>query len=248
MAPTIPTVADQRILFTLNTAGGATKTFPDQSSLTKAPGDLLIAIAIEYDGNSTNAEFSSWGASFTEFADQAGTATMAIGAAYKWSTGSETGTFTVTTADTSANDSCMILIAVPGAHPTTPPEAGTMAVGTSPDCGSLNPSGWDVEDTLWIAVGASGEVNTTGSYTGIGTAPTNYIGQADSGISADAAGGVEGSVAFRISSAASEDPGTWSMDTSNAIGAALLIAVRPAPFPTLVMPPYQAHSDRMRRW
>ncbi len=226
--PTIPTVAAGRILFTLNTAGGATKTFPDLSSLTKVAGDLLIAICIEYDGNSTNAEFSGWGGSFLEFADQADTATMAIGAAYKFSTGSETGTFTVTTADTSTNDSCMILMAISGAHDVTPPEAGTMATGTAPDVGSLNPAGWDAEDTLWIAVGASGETGTGGSYTGIDTAPTNYTNQADSGISADAIGGVEGSVAFQQLNAASEDAGPWSMDTSNARGAALLIAVRPA--------------------
>jgi hypothetical protein len=137
----------------------------------------------------------------------------------------------------SANDSCFILLAIAGAHDTTPPEAGTMATGTAPDCGSLNPAGWGAEDTLWIAVGGSGEDNTTGSYTGIGTAPANYTGQADSGISADAAGGIEGSVAFRQLNAASEDPGTWSMDTSNARGSALLIAVRPAPvIPSLVIP------------
>lgn len=225
--PTVPTVAGSRILFTLNTAGGGTKTFPNLSSLTKDAGDLLIAIIVEYDGNSTNAEFSSWGGSFTEFVDQAGTATMAIGAAYKWSTGSETGTFTVTTADTSANDSVMILMSIPGAHPTLPPEGGTMAVGTAPDAGSLNPAGWGTEDALWIAVGGSGEDSLTGSFTGIGTAPTNYTAsQADSGITADAIGGVEASVGFRQLNAASEDPGAWSMDTSNARGAALLIAVR----------------------
>ncbi len=224
--PDIPTTGASRVLFTLNTAGGATKTFPNLSSLTKSAGDLLIAICIEYDGNSTNAEFSSWGGSFTEFVDQAGTATMAIGAAYKRSTGSETGTFTVTTADTSANDSCMILMSIAGAHASTPPEATAMAVGTAPDAASLSPS-WGADDTLWIAVGASGEDSLTGSYTGIATAPTNYGNQADSGISADAIGGVAGSVAFRQVNAASENPGTWTMDTSNARGAALLIAVRP---------------------
>jgi hypothetical protein len=225
----VPTTGANQILFTLNTAGGATKTFPSLTTLAQNAGDLLIAICIEYDGNSTNAEFSAWGGGFNEFADQAGTATMAIGCAYKFSDGTETGTFTVTTADTSTNDSCMILMAIPGAHTSTPPEAGTMATGTAPNAGSLNPAGWDAEDTLWIAVGASGETSTTGSYTGITTAPSSYTGQADSGISADAVGGVEGSVAFRQLNAASEDPGTWSMDTSNARGAALLIAVRPAP-------------------
>jgi hypothetical protein len=228
--PTVPTVGASQILFTLNTAGGASKTFPSLTTLGQVAGDLLIAIAVLYDGNSTNAEFSSWGASFTELpvgGDQAGTATMAIGIAYKFSDGTETGTFTVTTADTSANDSVMILMAIPGAHASTPPEAGTMAVGVSPDVGALAPS-WGAEDNLWIAVGGSGEDSLTGSFTGVGTPPTNYTGEAQSGITADAVGGVEASVAFRQLNTASENPGAWTMDASNARGAAQLIAVRPA--------------------
>lgn len=248
--PTIPTVAAGRVLFQLNTAGGAggVKTFPNLSSLTKNSGDLLIAIALIYDGNSTNAEFSSWGASFLEFFDSATTATPGIGCAYKWSTGSETGTFTVTSADTSTNDSCMILLSIPGAHATTPPEAGSRADGTSSaaDPASFNPAGWDAEDTLWIAVAISGETGTGGSYTGIDpTNPTNYSDIAVSGISADAVGGVEGAVAFRQLNAASEDVGPFSVDVSNARNAACVIAVRPAEvvstpqIPILVTAPYR---------
>ena len=228
--PTIPTVAAGRILYTLNTTGGATKTFPNLSSLTKNAGDLLLAICVEYDGNSTDAEFSSWGGSFTEIADRAGTATMAIGVAWKISTGSETGTFTVTTADTSTNDSVMILMSIPGVHATLAPEVSVMttsaaappAVGTT-----LNPTNWDVAETLWIAVGGSGETATTGSYTGMASAPTNYTDYSDSGITADVVGGVEAAVAFRQLAAASEAPGAWGGDTSNARGAALVIAVPP---------------------
>lgn len=238
--PTIPTVAAGRILFTLNTAGGATKTFPDLSSLTKALGDLLIAIIVEYDGDSTDAEFSGWGGSFTEFVDQAGTGTMAIGCAYKWSTGSETGTFTVTTADTSTNDSVMILMAIPGAHDSTPPEATAMVNGTAANVGVFNPAGWDAEETLWIMVGASGETGTGGSYTGIDGAPTNYTDLAQSGITADAIGGVEAAVAFRQVNAASEDPDAWLMDTTNTRGAALLIAVRPAAEVVVPVPRYES--------
>lgn len=228
--PTIPTVAGGRVLSVLATNPAGTHTSPNLSSLTKNAGDLLIAIVIIYDGNSTNAEFSSWGGGFTEFKDQAGTATMGIGCAYKWSTGSETGTFTVTSADASANDSAFFLLSIAGAHSVTPPEAGDMVTGTSAaaDPASFNPAGWDAEDTLWIAVGASGEVSTTGSYTGVASAPTNYGNYADTGISADAAGGVEGAVSFRQLNAASEDVGTYSVDTSNARNAALVIAVRPA--------------------
>lgn len=227
--PTIPTSGAGRILATLNTAGGATKTFPDLSSLTKNAGDLLVAIAVEYDGNSTNAEFSSWGGGFTERVDQAGTATMAIGVADKVSTGSETGTFTVTTADTSTNDSVMILLSIPGAHPTSPVEGGTMATGTTAaaDVGALSPS-WGAEDTLWIHIGAGGEVSGTGAFTGVEASPTNYTNEFHSGITADAVGGVNVRVSFRQLNAASDNPGAGTYDLTNARNAALLLAVRPS--------------------
>lgn len=218
----------------LATNPAGTHTSPNLSSLTKNLGDLLIAIVITYDGNSTNAEFSGWGGSFTEFGDFATTTTMGIGCAYKWSSGSETGTFTVTSADTSANDSAFFLLSIPGAHGSTPPEAGSYATGTAAaaDPASFNPAGWGTEDTLWIAVGGSGEDSLTGSYTGIASGPANYTDYADSGMSADAVGAVEGAVAFRQLNAASEDVGTFSVDTSNARNAALVIAVRPAGFTT----------------
>jgi len=207
--PTIPTAAAGRVLSVTATSPAGTHTSPSLTSLTKNSGDLLIAIVIIYDGNSTNAEFSSWGGGFTEFGDFAGTATMGIGCAYKWSDGTETGTFTVTSADTSTNDSAFFLLSIEGAHATTPPEAGSFVTGTgSSDPASFNPAGWDAEDTLWIAVGGSGETGTGGIYTGITAAPTNYTDYADSGISADAVGGVEGAVAFRQLNAASEDVGT----------------------------------------
>lgn len=227
--PTIPTVGDGRVLSVLATNPAGTHTSPNLSSLTKNTGDLLIAVVIIYDGNSTNAEFSSWGGGFTEFGDFATTTTMAIGCAYKRSTGSETGTFTVTSADTSANDSCFFLISIPGVHDTLPPEAGSYATGTAAaaDPASFNPAGWDIQDTLWIAVGGSGETSTTGSFTGIASAPTNYTNYVDSGISADVVGGVEGALAFRQLAAASEDVGTFSVDVSNARNSACIIAVPP---------------------
>lgn len=229
--PTIPTVAAGRVLSVLATNPAGTHTSPNLSSLTKNSGDLLIAIVIIYDGNSTNAEFSAWGGSFTEFGDFATTTTMGIGMAYKWSTGGETGTFTVTSADTSSSDSAFFLLSIAGAHDTTPPEGGSYATNTSAaaDPAAFNPAGWGAEDTLWIAVGGSGETGTGGAYTGIASAPTNYSDYADSGISADAVGGVEGAVAFRQLNAASEDVGTFSVDISNARNAAAVIAVRPVP-------------------
>lgn len=238
--PTIPTAAAGRVLTNVQANTTATRTFPNLSSLTKNSGDLLIAIIVAYQSSVTNAAFSSWGGSFTEFHDSSTSTTMAIGMAYKWSTGSETGTFSVTQAATITGHAAMILLSIPGAHASTPPEGGSRADGTTAaaDPGAFNPAGWDVEDTLWIAVGGSGETNTTGSYTGVASAPTNYTDYADTGISSDVVGGCEGAVSFRQLAAASEDVGTFSVDVTNARNAAVVVAVRPAPPPAVF--PYRA--------
>jgi len=227
--PTIPTTAASRVLTTNQTDSSATRTFPSLSSLTKNSGDLLIAIiaAAQSDADS-GAKLSAWGGSFTEFFDQCGAGVL-LGAAYKWSGGSETGTFTVTQAATIAGHASMTLLSIPGAHASTPPEAGTLATGsnTAANPASFNPSGWDAEDTLWIAVAGIMEFATGGSFTGLASAPANYGNYADTGISADVLGGTEGAVAFRQLNAASEDVAGVGLDTSNARNAAVVIAVRP---------------------
>lgn len=229
--PPTPTVANGRLLFTLNTAGGATRTFPSLSNLLKSEGDLLVAVVVTYDGNSTNAEFSGWGGGFQEFKDQATPTTMGIGLAYKFSDGAETGTFTVTTADTSTTDSVLMIMSFPWAHDSTPPEAGDIANGTTSgaDAPSLSPS-WGAENTKWVWVGGVGETATGGSFTGITLPPSNWITTQFSGITADVVGGVEAAVAFRELNASSADAGAAaSVDTSNTRNSALLFAVRPFP-------------------
>lgn len=232
--PTIPTVAAGRVLTAVQANTTAARTFPSLSSLTKNNGDLLIAIVVGYQTSTgTNAAFSAWGGGFTEFHDSASATTMAIGIAYKWSTGSETGTFTVTQAATITGQATMILLSIPGAHASTVPEAGSRASGTTaaPNPAAFDPAGWAAEDTLWIAVGASGETATTGSFTGIASAPANYSGYVDTGISADVVGGLDAAVAFRQINASSEDVAAFSMDVSNTRSGAVVIAVRPAPPP-----------------
>lgn len=233
--PTIPTVAAGRVLSTNQADAVGTRTFPSLSSLTKNNGDLLIAIIVAYQSAGTSgAVFSSWGGGFTEFSDQMTTSgsTMCIGLAYKISDGTETGTFAVTQASPTGHAS-MYLLSIPGAHLTTPPEAGTIANGTATaaDPGSFDPSGWGTEDTLWIALAASGMTSGTGSWTGTGTtAPANYGSRDDSNTTDNSTvGQTEAAVAFRQLNAASEDIGTAGVDTSNARNSALVIAVRPAP-------------------
>lgn len=241
--PTIPTVAAGRVLFT---TGGEqadtsqTRTFPSLSSLTKNSGDLLIACIFCYQSSSGagapgGTVFSSWGGSFTEFADQMTTnsSTMAFGAAYKWSNGTETGTFTVTQAATVTGNASMVLLSIAGAHASTAPEVGTIADGTgaAADPGSLNPSGWGAEDTLWISLVGSGMTNAGGAWSATGTAaPANYGNRADSNTTDNSlVGQTEIAVAFRQLNAASEDVGTAGVDVSNARNSAILIAVRPVP-------------------
>jgi hypothetical protein len=232
--PTIPTTGTSRVLVNTQADTSPTRTFPSLTGLTKNVGDLLIAICGVYQSSAAaGAVFSGWTGSFTEFLDVGGsTSNGSIGAAYKWSTGSETGTIAVTQAATVTGHAAMILLSIPGAHASTPPEGGAIAnaTGAAADPASFNPSGWDVEDTLWIAVNLSGESSTTGSYTGLASAPTNYTDYADTGMSGDAVGACEAAVAFRQLAAASEDVGGFSVDTSNARNSAVLLAVRPSPF------------------
>lgn len=237
--PTIPTGG--RIISVFNADTNSTRTSPDLSTLTKNAGDLLIAICIIYDGNSTNAEFSAWGAGWIEFVDQTTTATMGIGCAYKFSTGSETGTFTVTTTASQTGHAVWLVMAIEGAHASTPPAGGTIVNGTgaAADPTDLNPADWDVEDTLWVLVGGCGETNTGGSFTAIdGGNPTNYTSIRQTGTTADVVGGVAGSVAFRQNAVASEAGSTFTVDITNARNSALLIGVRPAAVAATFSPPF----------
>jgi hypothetical protein len=230
--PTIPTIGNGRLLSQNQNNTTAARTFPSLSSLTKNSGDLLIAVAVAYERSAASATFGSWGGGFTELADiDGGATTMAVGIATKTSTGSETGTFTVTQAATVTGHCALFLMSIPGWLALSPAEVTALAVGTAAAAnpGALDPSGWGTTDTLWIAVAGNGETNTGGSWTGLGTPtpPTNYGSENSPGIGTDAVGGIHAAVAFRQNATGSEDVGTWGgQDVSNARNCALLIAVR----------------------
>ena len=244
--PTIPTTGAGTLLAANQLDTTATRTFPAFSGLTHNSGDLLIAIILAYQ-SSTVPAFSSWSNGFTEFTDQGSATTLSIGAAYKFTAGGETGSLTVTQAATITGDASMILMAIPGAHASTPPEAGTIAADTAAaaDPASFNPAGWDAEDTLWISVVGSGMTSGTGSWTATGTTgPTNYTDRVDTNASdTSTAGDCELAVAFRQLNAASEDVGTAGVDTTNARNSALVIAVRPAAVPEVI--PFLVMAPRL---
>jgi hypothetical protein len=243
--PDIPSTGNGTLVTSYQANTTALRTFPLFSNLTgKANGDLLIAVAIAYQNTgSTGANFSGWNNGFTELTD-AGTSgtTMGFGVAYKWADGTESGSLTVTQAGTITGHCAMILMVIKGAHASQVPSVGVLASNTTAaaDPASLNAS-WGADDNLWISLAGSGETSTTGSWTGVGTtAPTNYTGRANSGMSGDAVGTVEGAVAFRQLNAASEDAGGWAAtDISNSRNSVLMLAVRPGvTIPPPIYPPY----------
>lgn len=224
--PTIPTGG--RVLTGVQTGTTATRTFPDISTLTKSSGDLLVAIVFAYQTTTASGSvWSSWTAGWTEFADLGGSTNGSIGAAYKFSTGSETGTIAVTQAATITGDAGFIYLSIAGAHASAPPESGGLSQ-SSADAGSITPS-WGALDTLWIAAMVNGETSLTGTFDGVTVAPTNYTNLATHAITQDAIGGCQGAVAFRQLNAASEDPGAFTADAAQARSTAITMAVRPAP-------------------
>lgn len=241
--PTIPTGGRVVVANQLNTT--ATRTI-SLTGLTKSAGDLLIAAFVGYQSSTTNAQWSGWTSGWTEFHDTGTSTTAAIGLAYKWSDGTES-TLSATQAATITGDASMIVMSIPGAHLTTPPEAGGRAdATTASDPTAFNPSGWDVEDTLWVAVHVNGMTNASGAWAGTGaTAPTNYSSLVRTAASdTSTIGDVELAVAFRQNAVASEDAGTFSgTDTSNARNSTLLIAVRPAPNPAITQAAYRFYAD-----
>jgi hypothetical protein len=255
--PTIPTQAAGTLAFVNQLNTTATLTGPNLNTLTKSPGDLLIAIAGEYQSNAgTDAAYTGWaggGLTWTEIRDSSGTAVNRLGVAYaRVVTGSETGTVTVTRSGTLVGDASMIVLVISGAHDTTAPEATVMATAANATPGAapatLTPS-WGAEDTLWVGTNGSGMTSATGSWTANNGAPasyTNYLGTAPADTSTIGDFGL--AVAFRQLNAASETMAGFDVDASNNRTSALLIAVRPASAPpSIPNPNLRRHRPSFRR-
>lgn len=235
--PTIPTTGANTLLSSTTSPASTTHTFPSLTTLAPAAGDLIIAICVQYQGGTANAEFSSWGAGLTEFLDDAlgsGTGNGANGFAYKIATGSESGTFTVTSAHSFKSVNILMRIPAGTWHGSTAPAvtASARAAGLAADPASLSPS-WGAGDTLWISVAGQTETSTTGSPPTLTASPTNYSGDLIVARVADAVGDITAGVGFRQLNAASEDVGTWTgTNLTRGNGIAAVIAVRPAPLPS----------------
>jgi hypothetical protein len=235
--PTIPTVASGDLLSSTTSPASTTHTFPNLSSLRGGAGpqsgDLLIAICVQYGAATAGNQYSSWGASFTELLDDSlssGTGVGAVGIARKVATGSESGTFTVTSATSSKSVQFLMRIPAGTWHGTTIPEvlSAVRATGLAADPGSFDPANWGAEDTLWISVAGQTETSTTGSPPTLDSPPANYSDQLIVARAADAVGDITAGVAFRQVNASAENVGTWTATNANrGNGIATVIAIRP---------------------
>lgn len=191
---------------------------------TIASGDLLIAC---WHGSAADATPNSALTGWTLLRDVVeGASNGHFVCFYKIATGSE-GTSVSGSTDLSERTG-NVAYRITSWHGTTPPEASAGRsdasggeAGASPNPDSLNPAGWDVEDTLWIAVaGADGASVDFTAY------PANYSSnQLETGNSGE---GRASGATLEQGSASSEDPGTFT--TTNGINrwGAMTIAVRPS--------------------
>ena len=184
-----------------------------------AAGDLLLAFfGIDGAGPRT-ASATDWSNLVSEASD--GSASLDV--LYKDAVGTETGNFTATISG--SEQGCWRTIRIPAASwwgvvAEGVAVANTTGSGLTPDPSSLNPSGWDIEDTLWIAAAASDHGDTT--YTLFPLNYTNTSAQESGG-----AGGAALGIARLESAVASENPGAFTTDASEG-WVADTIAIRPA--------------------
>lgn len=200
---------------TAETADSTSHTFnlPDPDGGILA-GDLLVAIA----GLDDKVTFT-WPTGWLEIKDETGNGdAVSAGVAYKWADGGEAGTISVSTSVGPTGGGARILC-IRGADPDTPPEISTgvsaSTANANPD--SLNPTGWDVENTLWIAAMVNdGDVAVTAG-------PTGYVDFGNTRWASTSGAGV--ATAVKRSAAASEDPGAFTHTAEDT--RAFTIAVRP---------------------
>jgi hypothetical protein len=106
--------------------------------------------------NESGAEDPTWPGSYAtnELVDEDTGLGNRIAASYIFATGNENASnFSVGTVSSNNKYASALLVHIAGAHASTPPEISTVKKISSDKTeaiASLNPTGWDVEDTLWL--------------------------------------------------------------------------------------------------
>jgi hypothetical protein len=182
-------------------------------------GDLLIALFTN-DKDTTVTTPLGW----TALASEASGTAVRISVYYKKAAGTEGGT-TVNFVTSSSEEAAAQVYRITNWHDTTPPEISAVATGTgvSPDPASLDPAGWGVTGTLWLAVAGQDR----GDQAGTTAYPASYT-DGISTLSASDTGSCRIHSARRELTAASEDPGVFTVPASEQ-WVAFTMAIRPAP-------------------
>jgi hypothetical protein len=182
-------------------------------------GDLLIVLFTN-DGSATVTTPGGW----PQLASNTNGAVVRLSIYYKIAAGTEGGT-TVNFVTFAAEQAASQVYRITDWHGTTPPEISTAATGisTAPNPSSLNPAGWDVAGTLWLAVAGQNR----GDQSGTTAYPAHYT-DGISTLSSNDTMSCRTLSARRVLTAASENPGAFTIPVSEE-WVAFTIAVRPTP-------------------
>jgi len=216
----VPALAAPLVASVTETAFGsdATEHNVDMPATVDA-GDLLIVLFTN-DGDATVTTPGGW----TQLASDDNTA-VRCSVYYKIAVGDEDGT-TVNFATSPSEQAAAQVYRITNWHGTTPPEISTVATGTStrPDPASLDLAGWDVADTLWLAVAGQDRGNQGGTT----AYPAYYTDGISTLSSSEGTDSCRTLSARRVLAAASENPGPFTIPASEE-WVAFTIAVRPVP-------------------
>jgi|GEM_PF-1238937 len=217
---TVPALAAPVVASVTETAfDTATKDHYVNMPATVNAGDLLIVL-FSNDGDETVTTPAGW----SLLASDANGTQVRLSVYYKIAAGTEGGT-TVNFVTSDNEEAAAQVYRITDWHGTTPPEISTAATDTSnkPNPASLDPIGWDVSDTLWLAVAGQDRGDQDGT--------TAYPAYYTDGISTPSSNGTRSCrtlSARRVLAAASENPGPFTIPVLEE-WVAFTIAVRPKP-------------------
>ncbi len=229
LAAASPAVAAPTITQYLNADAGSAGTAITVNIGTPAAGDLLVVWVSTGDIASISFDNAGWNALCTRTLSGAGV--LETEGKYKilQSGDPEIGSATMgVTASASTRWGVIAWKAASGTwHGTTPPECATVAgpgVSTTPTAPNINPSGWDVEDSGWVAALTFTSSSTAGTMP---SSPDDFTPNAATSVcSGSARKCVIGS--FITKSAANVDPGDGTFNATGSQYTAMTAAIRPA--------------------
>jgi hypothetical protein len=216
----VPVLAAPVVASVTETAFGSDTTDHNVNMpVTVDAGNLLIVLFTN-DGNAAVTTPAGW----TALASNATNGAVMLSVYYKIAAGTE-GSTTVNFVTSASEQAAAQVYRITDWHGTTPPEISADATGTStaPNPASLNPAGWDVASTLWIAVAGQDR----GDQSGTTAYPASYA-DGTSTLSSFTTGSCRIYSASRVLAAASENPGAFTIPVWEE-WVAFTVAVRPEP-------------------